>query len=89
MFSVKSEEAGSDGYNLKSDKVYNFLSLFFTHRDTEGVGYFTVDEFWTVMKALPLWELGLTVEDIDSMKELCTEWESDGECTAVGWLVGW
>ena len=58
VVSMKSEESGTDEYNLKSDKVYNFLSQVFTRNDVDNQGCFPVTEFWAIMKALPLYELG-------------------------------
>lgn len=58
LCSMKSEQSGTEEYGLKSDKVYNFLSMVFTRHDVDNQGCFPVEKFWEIMKQLPLSELG-------------------------------
>lgn len=57
--SMKSEECGTEEYGQKSDKVYQFLSQVFTRLDEDNQGCFPVAQFWSIMKQLPLADLGM------------------------------
>lgn len=74
-YSMRSEE--SVEYDAKAKSVFGYLRYHFEKYDADGDGYYDVDQFWAVLKSLPLQELGFTEAEIDTMREWC-EWDKDG-----------
>ena len=64
-------------YDEKAKKVSDYLIKEFSKFDDDQLGEFVTEDFWYIVKTLPLTDLGLSVEEVDFMSTHC-EWEVDG-----------
>ncbi len=62
----------------ESKEVYNYLVQFFEKKDTESDGSFDGPVFWRLARSLPLDTLGLTEDDIDTIRQYCS-WENEDD----------
>lgn len=79
---------GGEAYASKVKRVSRYLSTFFAGLDEEKTGEFATEDFWCIVKTLPLQDFALSVDAVDSMSEFC-EWEHNGHINyhdAVGEL---
>ena len=68
---------GGEKYASKARRVSAYLSKYFEGMDDDRRGNFETEDFWCIVKTLPLADLGLSADQIDSMSEFC-EWEHNG-----------
>lgn len=70
------ERTGTD-YQTKYVALQKYFKAYFTTFDSANVGYFPEEEFWEIMKKLPLEALGLNDAEVEQMSTWC-EWVQDG-----------
>ncbi len=76
-FGAKVNPKDTAEHEAKAKKVYNYLVEVMEAKDPEGEGFFPEQQFWEIVKTLPLDDLGMTEEEIDGIREW-SEWEIDG-----------
>lgn len=76
-YSVKDpEQLGGKNYEEKYKALQAYFKSYFSSFDTANRGYFPEEEFWDLVKKLPLQTLGLTESEVDNMMTWC-EWVAD------------
>lgn len=70
------ERAGAD-YETKYQALQKYFKSYFTTWDTANTGSFPEEEFWEIMKKLPLEKLGLNDAEVEQMSTWC-EWVQEG-----------
>ena len=68
---------GGEQYASKVRRVSGYLTKYFQSMDDDRHGNFETEDFWCIVKTLPVADLGLSLDQIDSMSEFC-EWEHNG-----------
>lgn len=76
-YSVKDPEVrGGKEYEDKYKALQGYFKSYFASFDPANRGHFAEDEFWDLVKKLPLGMLGLTEAEVDNMSNWC-EWVID------------
>jgi hypothetical protein len=63
---------------ILSQSVYDYLLQYFEQFDTDDEGSFTSENFWKIVKSLPLDELGFSTTDIETIQQFCA-WENQDD----------
>eukprot|EP00981_Chlorochromonas_danica_P000713 scaffold156_cov173-Ochromonas_danica.AAC.1 len=69
----------SEEYKQKSNKVYQYLIDVLEEVDQQGDGNLPQDLFWSVIQSLPLTELGLTLKEVEIVRQY-SQWSSMDGC---------